>query len=66
MADDTPESTYITVPELARRLRMSKQTAYSACQRGEIVGAFRIGRRWWVHWAAFERATETAQGRLGA
>lgn len=56
--------TYITVPELARRLGRSARFVYRACQRGEIPGAFLIGRTWQINLEAFEEATATATGRL--
>ena len=56
--------TYITVPELARRLGRSTDSIYQACKRGEIPGAFLIGRKWSVNLEAFEAATAAATGRL--
>lgn len=56
--------TYITVPQLAQRLGRSSAFVYRACKRGEIPGAFLIGRSWQINLEAFEEATATATGRL--
>jgi len=34
----------VTAPELAALLRVNRKTIYEAAQRGEIPGAFRVGR----------------------
>lgn len=44
----------LQIPEVARRLGVHPQSAYAAAARGEIP-ARRIGRRWVVPAAAFER-----------
>ena len=59
-----PQPEFISVPDLARRLRRSKESVYQACRRGEIPGSFLIGRLWQVNWTAFVAATETANGSL--
>lgn len=58
--------TFITVPELARRLGRSAGGMYQACRRGEVPGAFLIGRKWQINLEAFEAATAAATGRLQA
>lgn len=58
--------TFITVPELAKRLGRSNVSIYQACNRGEIPGAFLIGRKWTINLEAFEAATAAATGRLKA
>lgn len=51
----TPE--YISVPEWARRLGISKDSAYKAARLGQIPGCFAVGRLYRVNWSAFvERA----------
>jgi excisionase family DNA binding protein len=52
------EPEIITVPEWARRVACSKETAYKAARRGEIPGCFGIGRLLRVNWTAFIRATD--------
>ena len=47
----------VTVPELARILRCTPRTLYEACSRGEVAGAFQIGRRWRVNLDAFYAST---------
>ncbi len=37
--------TFLTVDELAKLLRVNRNTAYEAIQRGEIPGVNRIGRK---------------------
>jgi excisionase family DNA binding protein len=38
----------ISVPEAARLLCISKDLAYDLARRGELPGAFQLGRRWRV------------------
>lgn len=38
----------ITIPQAARRLGIASKTAYELAARGELPGAFRLGRRWRV------------------
>ena len=44
---------YISVPEWARRLGISKDSAYKAARLGQIPGCFAIGRLYRVNWSAF-------------
>lgn len=37
-----------SVPEAARMLGISKDLAYDLARRGELPGAFQLGRRWLV------------------
>jgi len=37
-----------SVPEAARLLGISKDLAYDPARRGELPGAFQLGRRWLV------------------
>ena len=62
--DDGTEEQFISLPELARRLGRSKESLYQAARRGEIPGAFLIGRKWGVNWPAFNAATAVANGPL--
>ena len=38
----------VSVPEAARLLGISKDLAYDLARRGELPGAFQLGRRWRV------------------
>jgi excisionase family DNA binding protein len=38
----------LSVPQAAERLGISKDLAYELVRRGELPGAFRLGRRWLV------------------
>ncbi len=38
----------LSVPQAADRLGISKDLAYELARRGELPGAFRLGRRWRV------------------
>ena len=64
MADGDIE--FVSIPEWARRLKRSPLASYQAAGRGEIPGAFRIGRRWSVNWNAFLAATASARGLMVA
>ena len=56
---------FISVPELAERLGRSKESLYDACHRGEIPGAFLIGRKWHINLDGFEAATAAAGRKPG-
>jgi hypothetical protein len=43
-------------PDVGRQLGLGINGTYEAAARGEIPGAFRIGRRWFVKREVFERA----------
>jgi hypothetical protein len=63
MSDETkhrnPERRTMNLwPDAGRRLGVSKNLAYEAAARGEIVGCFRIGNRWLVSIEPFERALQ--------
>lgn len=47
-------SEFLTIPELAKLLRLSPPAARAAVRRGEVPGARRIGRKWLVRTATFE------------
>jgi predicted DNA-binding transcriptional regulator AlpA len=51
------EAEIISVPEWARRIDISKESAYKAVRRGEVPGAFVVGRLVRVNWTAFIQAT---------
>jgi DNA binding domain, excisionase family len=38
----------LTVPEAAALLHVGRRQAYEAAQRGDLPGAFRVGRTWRV------------------
>lgn len=57
---------YVTVPRLAEMLGRSKESLYQACRRGEVPGAFQIGRIWRINLAAFEAATGSSERRQEA
>jgi excisionase family DNA binding protein len=52
-----PHKATLTVDEVGQALGISRNPAYSAVNAGEIP-AIRIGRRWLVPKAAFERLLE--------
>ena len=47
---------YCSLVELAHELGVGKDAVYAAARRGEIPGAFQIGRRWRVNKDAFDVA----------
>ena len=49
--DLSPE--YITIPEWARRMSVSADSAYKAARLGHIPGCFAIGRLYRVNWPVF-------------
>ena len=42
------EDTVFDVPETARYLKVSEQTVYKLCRRGDISAA-KVGREWRIH-----------------
>ena len=42
-------------PDAGGQLGLSKNSTYEAAERGEVPGAFRIGKRWLVSRETFER-----------
>lgn len=46
----------ISVPEAAELLGVSQDLAYSRARRGELPGAFQLGRRWLVSLVKLRRA----------
>ena len=56
-SEPVTEAEIISVPELARRIDVSKESAYKAIRRGEIPGAFSVGRLMRVNWTAFIKST---------
>lgn len=51
----TPQ--FVTIAELAEILRRSPESIRQACQRGEVPGAFQLGRRWHINLDTFLAAT---------
>jgi excisionase family DNA binding protein len=49
-----PQLDTLTVEEVAARLRIGRNQAYEAC-RSKIIPAIRVGERWLIPRAAFER-----------
>ena len=49
----TPAPEFISIPEWARRIGISKDSAYKAARIGQIPGCFAIGRLYRVNWSAF-------------
>jgi excisionase family DNA binding protein len=59
-AEPATEAEIISVPELARRIDISKESAYKAIRRGDIPCAFTVGRLTRVNWTAFIKSTGTS------
>jgi hypothetical protein len=55
--DGPLEPEFISVPEWARRLGISPESAYKAARLGDIPGCFSIGRLYRVNWPVFVQAT---------
>ena len=53
MSVKTQAPEFISIPEWARRLGVSKDSAYKAARLGQIPGCFAIGRLYRVNWSAF-------------
>ena len=58
--DVVSEAEFITVPEWAKRVGLSRNSGYRAVDAGEVPGAVRFGGRIVINWLAFLRATYTA------
>jgi excisionase family DNA binding protein len=44
---------WLSVPELAERIGLSKEAVYRLARAGELPGAIKLGRRYVVHYGAF-------------
>lgn len=64
-ASEQGGSSRITVPEIARRLKVGRQAVYAMLEQGIIPGV-RIGRRWLVTRIAYEGWERTCGMRAGA
>jgi excisionase family DNA binding protein len=53
----------VSVPEAARLLGISKDLAYNLARRGELPGAFQLGRRWRVSLVRLRAAVHGAEDR---
>jgi len=69
------DAEFISIPEWARRVGISKDSAYKAARLGQAPGCFAIGRLYRVNWSASversglaggEQATEEVGGVLVA
>jgi predicted DNA-binding transcriptional regulator AlpA len=56
----TEEAEFISVEEFARRIGVSKQSAYRAIYRDEVPLVFKLGRRVTINWSAFVAKTYEA------
>ena len=59
MSDTLP--TFLTIPECAELLRLSKRSVYGMARNGELPGAVKVGGKWRV-----ERTTLMASLRARA
>jgi excisionase family DNA binding protein len=53
----------LSVPQAAERLGISKDLAYELARRGELPGAFRLGRRWRVSAVRLALAVHGSENR---
>jgi hypothetical protein len=59
-----PDAEFISIPEWARRVGVSADSAYKAARLRQIPGCFPIGRLYRVNWPVFvERAAAEAARR---
>ena len=54
MANDAPQHTTITIPEIADRLDVCEETVYDLCKR-HIIPSIRPGRRFIISRTAYEK-----------
>ena len=52
----------VSVPEAAELLGISKDLAYDLARRGELPGAFQLGRRWIVSLVRLQSAVHGESG----
>ena len=53
---------FISIPEWARRLGVSNDSAYKAARTGQIPRCFAIGRLYRVNWSAFVERSALSGG----
>lgn len=56
---------FISIPEWARRIGISNESAYKAARLGQIPGCFNIGRLYRVNWPVFVEATSSMRSGDG-
>ena len=61
---DTPASTRMSIPEIARRLDIGRMAVYEMLEKGILPG-IRLGRRWIVTRHAYEQWERTCGMRAG-
>jgi excisionase family DNA binding protein len=61
MADDdqSRKSAFLTVPEVAKLLRVAPMTVWRLARRGQIPGAFRVSHHWRFRVEELERWMKT-------
>jgi excisionase family DNA binding protein len=52
------EIEWVTVPELAERIGIAKESAYRLARVGKLRGAVKMGRRYVVNYSAFVEASK--------
>jgi predicted DNA-binding transcriptional regulator AlpA len=55
--DQAPQPEWITIPELARRIGMSKEAVYRLARADQLSGLVRMGKRLVVNYTAFIEAS---------
>lgn len=61
LAADSPaqaEIEWVTVPELAERIGIAKESVYRLARVGKLRGAVKMGRRYVVNYSAFVEASK--------
>jgi len=57
--DQSRKGAFLTVPEVAKLLRIAPVTVWRMARKGEIPGAFRVSRRWRFSIKELERWLKT-------
>lgn len=57
-ADRLQQIEWVSVPELARRVGVAKESVYRLARAGQLRGAVKMGRRYVVNYSAFVEASK--------
>jgi len=61
--DQSRKSAFLTVPEVAKLLRVAPATVWRMARKGQIPGALRTGGRWIFSVEELERWTKTTSSQ---
>jgi excisionase family DNA binding protein len=62
----TQHDEWLQVPDLAKRIGLSKEAVYRLARAGELPGAVKLGRRYVVNYTVFRAAVRATSPSAGS